>query len=142
MSDLPVVELCPAFVFTCEGCGQDSFARSVRLEDPELQARAATAFREIIEATDGGEAAEDWDGLISLAPEQVTCSHCGQQFQVFAEELDSEVLQMFLDDYEDDDFDDDDDLFEEDDWDDDDEDWDDEEGDDDEDFDEELDEDM
>lgn len=102
MSDLPVVEIHPAFVFTCESCGQDSFARSVALEDPELQARASHAFRDIIAATDGVEASEEWDGLISMAPTEVTCSHCGQAFQVFAEELDQEILQMFLDDYEDD----------------------------------------
>lgn len=138
MTEMPVVHLNPAFTYVCDNCGRDNFARTVRVEDPEMKEQATAAFREMIQLVDGEDAAEQWDGELTMAPTSVTCEHCHSQYQVAASQYELEEMDMFFD--EDDDLELDDDEFddEDDDWDDD---WDDEDDDefDDEDFEDDLD---
>lgn len=135
MANRPLVELLPAFVFTCDKCGSDTFVRTAVVEDPEIKGQAEEVFREIIANTDGEDAAMEWDGVVSTAPTEVLCSHCKTVYDVSVGGYDLETLGMFYDElYEDDgdEFEDEEEFFDEDEeW----EDFDDE--DDDEEFDDE-----
>jgi hypothetical protein len=124
----PEVQLLPAFVFTCDACGRDTFVRGAVSENPDENEEAQKFFRELIAMTDGIEQADLWDGDMILMPKEVTCPFCNILYQV-------EAPFMLTDDSFDDDFDDndydDEDLFD-DEWtedldEDDEDDWDDEE---------------
>lgn len=61
-----IVELCPAFIWTCPQCELDHFARAIVVENPEL-----------IEELRGEAGMEKWDeGDWLYAPEQVFCPCC------------------------------------------------------------------
>lgn len=78
-----VVELYPAFAWTCDGCGRDNFARGRRIE-PE-----SDEFREVNELVQHAQAemnehAEVFGMTVGgdwlTAPSEVTCPHCGTAF--------------------------------------------------------------
>lgn len=98
MSETNKVRLNPAFFFTCESCGRDTFIRSVPVEDPEISEQVANAFKEIL-YDEGDERRDvDWDGDLSQVPDKVTCDHCNLTFEVDAEEYDmDDFLSMFGD---------------------------------------------
>lgn len=76
---LPVVEIHPAWVFTCEDCGRDTFVRSTVYDakavdlDEQFDPEDAEAIREHI--------ADGSDGQFLTAPDRVKCSHCGAAFE-------------------------------------------------------------
>lgn len=96
----PEVQLLPAFVFTCDACGRDTFVRGAVSENPDENEEAQRFFRELIAMTDGIEQADLWDGDMILMPKEVTCPFCNILYQV-------EAPFMLTDDSFDDDFDDD-----------------------------------
>lgn len=106
MDDRPLVELVPAFVFTCESCGKDTFVRTAVIENPETQAQAESIFREMIAQTEGELAALEWDGVVSTTPTEVRCTHCGIEYDVSVGGYDLETLGMFYDELYDDEQDD------------------------------------
>jgi rubrerythrin len=68
------VELHPAFLWTCDECGRDSFARAILVDPESLDA----ADRERLDAILG----EGWDGAEALmAPAEVTCPYCGATYE-------------------------------------------------------------
>ena len=63
----PLIELVPAFVWTCDNCGRDNFERAIVCElSPEE--------RQEINEANGIEDGEMGDWM--LAPEEVKCPHC------------------------------------------------------------------
>jgi hypothetical protein len=64
----PTVEIHPAWWFTCDACGRDSFFRGVIASmSPEEQFEAREHFG----------APEDEAGAFMQVPDQVVCTHCG-----------------------------------------------------------------
>lgn len=68
---LPKVELHQAFVWTCEDCGRDSFARAVHLTPEEV----AMLGEDVLDRAGGRSG--DW----CMAPWAVTCPHCGARYE-------------------------------------------------------------
>jgi hypothetical protein len=97
------VHLSPAFSFSCDSCGKESFVRPYIVEDPEVQRQAVEKFRSMMELAQSPEEASQWDGEISMVPTEVTCAHCQTTFAVAPGDAALEVLDMFIDDWEDDD---------------------------------------
>ena len=78
MAPMNTVELHQAFLWTCDDCGRDNFARAVTLApesvDPDdLPGDLADEVREWVES--GG------DGAFLASPDRVTCDHCGATFR-------------------------------------------------------------
>ena len=75
-----IVELCPAFVWTCPICGLDHFVRAAVVENPDLidELREEAGF-------------EAWtEGDFMYAPELVTCPHCETEFKTHDMRADEE----------------------------------------------------
>lgn len=73
---MTVVQLRPAFEWTCEECGRDQFGRPVAADSPTDLAR----LRELL--------GDEWfdkyaqqEGEWMLAPTTVICCFCGARFQ-------------------------------------------------------------
>lgn len=72
-----LVELRPAYEWTCEDCGRDNFVRAVV---PSLSPEEIEEIRE-----DHG--IDDWQpGDWYTRPDSVTCEHCGAEFGVERED--------------------------------------------------------
>lgn len=77
---MPTVEVHPAWVFTCDECGQDSFCRSVVIEiDDPFERWQAGVQMGVIEAWQ--EVEDIPEGIFQSYPNIVTCGHCGAQFE-------------------------------------------------------------
>lgn len=70
------VELHPAFLWTCDACGQDNFVRSINLEPEQVALMVDPDLLEQVMGVEGG-----W----SIAPDHVVCNHCGGRFAVAEE---------------------------------------------------------
>lgn len=69
------VELHQAFLWTCNSCGRDNFARAVTLEPAS------------IDLDDEPEEVREWladgqEGAWLTTPDRVTCGHCRAEFDV------------------------------------------------------------
>lgn len=74
------VELHPAHIWTCEDCGRDNFERCVEAEMPDDE--RAEMFRKFHHMQEYEELPEGWEGFgMVTAPEEVTCQHCGAEFE-------------------------------------------------------------
>ena len=80
MSNGRVVEIRQAWEWTCDDCGRDSYERAVLVDpsaiDPDDLPDAANLDAEKVRAwiDEGG------SGQFVVAPERVTCPHCGASF--------------------------------------------------------------
>jgi hypothetical protein len=78
------VELRPAFEFTCEECGQVSYASSRVLEreawSEEQRYQVEEVFAELRRAGDLPDGAE-LGGHWMTSPSRVSCAHCGSDFE-------------------------------------------------------------
>lgn len=74
----PTVELHPAHVWTCEKCGRDNFCRGIVAELNREESD------EMIESDIDPESAVT--GKWMIAPETVTCGHCGAEFKTEEQE--------------------------------------------------------
>jgi hypothetical protein len=77
---LRVVELIPAFSWTCDDCGRDNFERSIAVAPESLDPQALP-----VAADEDAETIRDWlaaggEGSWAMAPRRVTCRHCGARF--------------------------------------------------------------
>ena len=61
------VELHQAFLWTCEECGRDNFERAITHEPGD---------------DDEDEIPEGFEGVWLTAPTEVTCKHCGEEFDI------------------------------------------------------------
>lgn len=61
------IELRPAFEWTCEECGRNTYASMIRVEDPRVIADIEEEFGTC--------------GALGMAPKNVTCPHCGTQYK-------------------------------------------------------------
>lgn len=67
-------ELIQAFLWTCDDCGKDNFARAITVAPEEIDAAdISKPLSEYLE--EGGEG--DW----LRGPDDVTCGHCGSEFR-------------------------------------------------------------
>jgi hypothetical protein len=75
----PKVELHQAFTWTCESCGRDNFERGVTVapESVDLDELPDTEETESIRMW----IAEGGEGVFVVAPDWVTCGHCGERFE-------------------------------------------------------------
>jgi hypothetical protein len=82
-NEMDTIELHQAFVFTCEDCGRDTFVRAVEIS-PEAMEGTEMDDETRESLTDANEAAEacgiNVGGTWLMAPDTVTCSHCGAEF--------------------------------------------------------------
>lgn len=77
---MTTVELHAAFVWTCDDCGRDNFTRGVTVAPesidpgdlPDARNADAEAIGEWLESGGGGD--------FLMAPDAVTCGHCGSRF--------------------------------------------------------------
>jgi hypothetical protein len=69
------VEIRPAFTFTCEECGMDTFFSGLVLESDMLSVEELSQFREI---HPNGEIEEF---TVFKVPERVNCVHCDEEFE-------------------------------------------------------------
>jgi len=67
------IELHMAYVWDCDSCGRENFCRGAVLEFSE-EDRAELREEHGVEEWESGE----W----MSAPEEVTCQHCGKEFEV------------------------------------------------------------
>lgn len=68
---MPTVELIPAYVYDCNACGRENFVRSVQVHDPDDLAELREQF--------GIEEDETVD--FCTRPKEVTCGHCGAEYE-------------------------------------------------------------
>lgn len=67
------VEIHPAYMWTCDDCGNDNFEYMVIVEMSEDDAR------EMMERHGGDP--DDWrTGMLVSSPDDVECEHCGAKF--------------------------------------------------------------
>ena len=89
---MKTVELHQAFVWTCDECGRENFARCVTLTSEQVRHMVSQATRDEVESQrqamieQGREELGEMDveaaGSWLVAPESVTCQHCGETFGV------------------------------------------------------------
>lgn len=68
---MQTIELRPAFVWSCETCGRENFARAVvaeMSEDDRTELKEEFGMDEVVE------------GDFLMRPNEVTCEHCGETF--------------------------------------------------------------
>lgn len=79
-NELPVVEMHPAYEWTCEECGRNSFVSCIVCEltheDRIDQARHMGLIDEFSETVP-----DELQGEFVSYPESVTCPHCGAEFR-------------------------------------------------------------
>lgn len=84
MSNATKAELHSAFVWDCDNCGRENFVRSVTVEmnpdDPEDAELIAIAREE------SGHLG-DVTGFWQMAPDDVTCQHCGAEYETNAADM-------------------------------------------------------
>jgi len=68
------VELLPAWMWTCDECGRDNFERITVVD---VSPEDATEFCR----SQGIDESEFEPGELASAPMEVTCTHCGAEFE-------------------------------------------------------------
>lgn len=69
------VELHNAFLWTCEECGRDNFARTVTVDPANMLPVDREDYKDAVRAW--GEGSPMVDVFCLMAPDTVTCGHCG-----------------------------------------------------------------
>lgn len=75
------IELHPAYMWDCDECGRENFARAVYPELSEDEVRELAYDMGVIESAD-----DDLPpGMILMAPNKVQCIFCNAKFDVYHE---------------------------------------------------------